>query len=133
MHQISRLGLVKKSQKLTDASDQAKKNNLGDGDDPQALAEIIRILHLSNEAGQGNLADEGIADVKEGRQAINEGCAGGRYHQNRWLATNFVTKVWTVGGIQRVTRRAMFAFGSGKCRGKDDADECEEGRNSGEL
>src|SRR3569833_2072638 len=33
---------------------------------------IPRVFHLGDEAGQGNLADEGVRDVEKGAQAGNE-------------------------------------------------------------
>jgi hypothetical protein len=50
-------------------SNKAKNDYLGNSDHPKRFSEVIWILHLGNETGKGDLANEGIADVKEGIHA----------------------------------------------------------------
>ncbi|KAI6763820.1 hypothetical protein HG530_007609 [Fusarium avenaceum] len=39
---------------------------------PKSLREVSRVSHLSNETGQSDLADEGIADVEKGGHSVDE-------------------------------------------------------------
>lgn len=62
------------------ASHDAEHDDLENCARPQGLREVSRFLHLGDEAGQGDLADERVADVEEGIEATDEGCRGQRYH-----------------------------------------------------
>jgi len=50
---------------VCDTTTEREYENLGDGNSPESLWEVPWFLHLGNERGQSDLADEGVADVEE--------------------------------------------------------------------
>lgn len=61
---------------VNDSTDNAEDEDLGNGTGPERLREVAGILHLGDETGQGDLADEGVADVKESVETHDEGGSG---------------------------------------------------------
>ncbi|KAB8754776.1 hypothetical protein FH972_026564 [Carpinus fangiana] len=61
-----------------DGAADGKDKDFGNGDGPQGLGEVARLLHLGDERGQRDLADEGVADVEEGAHAGDKGGRGRR-------------------------------------------------------
>lgn len=51
------------------SSDETEDDDFGDCDHPKSFSKIVRVSHLGDEAGEGDLADEGITDVEEGIHA----------------------------------------------------------------
>ena len=62
---------------VNDGADEAEEDDFRDRDGPERLGEVGGVLHLGDEAGERDLPDEGVADVQEGAEAVNEGSAGG--------------------------------------------------------
>ena len=58
---------------VDDGAHTTENNDLADGDGPECLGKVPGVFHLGDEAGQGDLADEGIRDVQEGVHARDEG------------------------------------------------------------
>ena len=57
---------------VDDSGDHAEDNNLADGDSPESLGEIFRVLHLGDEARNRNLSNESVAYVEESIHSANE-------------------------------------------------------------
>lgn len=69
--------VVEASVAVDNATADGEDQDLADSNSPQSLREVPRLFHLSNEAGQGDLADKSIADVEESVHAINKGSRAG--------------------------------------------------------
>lgn len=85
----------------------AENNDLADGNSPQCLGEVLWIFHLSNEAGNGDLSNEGVADVQEGVHPTDEASACGCNNKDSRLAREQTgwPSAWSI-----VTGGSMFAF-----------------------
>ncbi|KAG9796119.1 hypothetical protein KCU88_g5, partial [Aureobasidium melanogenum] len=103
------------------------------GNKPNGLAEIIRVLHLGDEAGKSDLANECVTDVQEGVHAGNERGAGQRNGQDQRLAPDLLARRVDVVGIRVVACGPMLAFSARKCRSKDDTNESKHGCERGQF
>lgn len=110
------------------ASNNAEDNDLEDGASPQGLGEVSGLLHFGNETGQSDLADEGIADVKESVEAVDESCRSQREHgyDRRAVWQGFARqgvgcRDWAVPG--------RVALDTGENDSQDDGDEGENCRS----
>jgi len=70
---------------VDNTADAAEDDNLSNGDCPEGLGEVLGVLHLGNEARQGNLSDEGVADVHESAHASHKCGASHGHRQNLGL------------------------------------------------
>jgi len=134
-------------------ADNAEDNDFGDGARPESFGEIAamkelgnhlteaddpgeedkpRILHLSDEAGEGDLPDKGITDVQESIESENECGAGDWNRADNGITTHSLYPSWS-----QVTRSRVIAGGVvlDTCEDsrKEHRDECEEGRGSAKL
>lgn len=69
-----------------DRTHQTENDDLGNGDGPQGLWKIFGVLHLRNEAGDGDLANERIADVQESIHTGHKSGTGSRDDEHDWVA-----------------------------------------------
>lgn len=60
-----------------DGADQAEDDDFGNGDGPERFGEIGGVAHFGDEAWNGDLADECVADVEERAESGNECGASG--------------------------------------------------------
>lgn len=60
---------------VDDGTDKREENNFSNGDGPQSLGEVARVLHFSDERRQGDLSDECVTDVHECRHSGDKGGA----------------------------------------------------------
>jgi len=63
---------------VCDTTTKREDEDFSNGHSPESLGEVPGLLHLGDERGQSNLANEGVADVEESVQTIHEGGALGR-------------------------------------------------------
>ena len=55
-----------------DRTAEREDDDLADRHSPQCLREILGLFHLSDETGEGDLADEGVANVHEGAHSCDK-------------------------------------------------------------
>ncbi|KFY69048.1 hypothetical protein V496_00591 [Pseudogymnoascus sp. VKM F-4515 (FW-2607)] len=84
------------------------------------LGEVLWLAHLGDEAGKGDLADEGVGDVKEGAHGSDEGGAGEREGGVGWRA-------------ELLCEAERLVFYAGEDGGEKDGDESEECGCAGDL
>ena len=116
---------------LHTSSHQAENDDLGDSDKPERLAEIMRILHLGNETWQRDLSDERVADVEESIHTRNERGSHCWEEEHDWIAAHLHSALVDMIGVGVVA--CWVVFDTSKRRRKNDTDEREEGRESGQL
>lgn len=97
---------------VRDTADDRKDQDLSNGDSPEGLGEVEWLLHLGDKRGDGDLANEGVADIEEGVHASNECSACRREGRNDALSMLGVVR-WRV-------------FYRGEYGGKKDGNEGEE-------
>jgi hypothetical protein len=111
--------------------DKTEDDDLSNRDQPKGFPEIIWVLHLGNKTGKCDLANEGIADIKEGIHARNEGCSRSRNEKHQWIAahphTLRVDVVWV--GIES----GRMLLDAREHSRENDADEGKKGGQSGQL
>lgn len=79
----SRSGVVlSPSVGINNGTNQAEDYDLCNGNGPQSLGEILGLLHLGNETGNGDLTNECIADVQESVHAADEGGTRGCHNKD---------------------------------------------------
>ena len=119
---------------VDDATDQREDDDLGDGDNPESLAEVIWVLHLGDKRRERDLTNERVADVEEGVHACNECGSSSRDNIDQWLASyhGFASEgVYII--LRCVAIRPVLAFCSCESSRKNDTDKGEESRDSCEL
>ncbi len=102
-----------------DGANQTENDDFGNSNSPESFGEILGFLHLSNEARNGDLANEGIADVEEGIHGADESGARSGDDENNWIAHK---QTFRTASVVFVGMR----FNSGKDCGQEDRNECEE-------
>ena len=107
-------------------SHQTEHDDLGNGDGPQGLGEILGVLHLCNEAGDGDLSDECVANVQKSIHAANECGASSWDDEHNWVTD------------ERAVRAAGIEFGrmgldACKNRGEENGNEGKECRDRRKL
>lgn len=105
---------------VDDGADDGEDDDLGNGDGPEGLGEVLGLAHLGDEAGERDLSDEGVGDVEEGAHAGHEGGAGEGEGGVGWCAL-------LLGEAERLV------FDAGEDGGEEDGDEGEEGGCAGDL
>jgi len=63
---------------VCDTTTKRENKDLSNSHSPKSLGEVPGLLHLGDERRQGDLTNEGVADVEESIQAIDESGALGR-------------------------------------------------------
>ena len=101
-------------------ADDGEDDDLGDGDGPEGLGEVLGLAHLGDEAGEGDLSDEGVGDVEEGGHGGYEGGAGEGEGGVDW-------------GAEFLCEAQRLVFQAGEDGGEEDGDEGEEGGGAGDL
>lgn len=122
------------SQKFTyvdNSSNTAEQDNLTDRNRPKCLGEISGISHFSDEAGEGNLSNKGIADVQESAHSCHKSRASRWKSKYRWLSTVKASQWNDRVGIRIVLIGMIFDPGEDGCQ--QNGDECEECRTSSQL
>ena len=115
-----------------DGADQAEDDDFGNGDGPERFGEIGGVAHFGDEAGDGDLTDEGVADVEESAEPADECGASGGDDQNNGVPTGDNGAVCSgVGGDRAVTCRMGFDAGEDRC--EEDRNEGKERGESGQL
>lgn len=82
-----------------DGSNQAEDDDFGNGDGPQSFGKVLGVLHLRDETGNRNLADESVADVEEGVHTRDKRGPSGGDNQDDGITTELhacrgVNVVW---------------------------------------
>ena len=78
---------------VDNSTDQAEDNDFRNCNRPKSFREVFGVLHLSDEAGKGDLANEGIANVQIGTHTTDKSGASARNHENNRFADH--TQLWT--------------------------------------
>lgn len=68
--------VLRTSVPVNDATNERENDNLSDSDNRHGLAEIVWVLHLGDERGKSNLANEGIRNVEKRVHATIERSLG---------------------------------------------------------
>lgn len=105
---------------VDDGADDGEDDDLGDGDGPQRLGEVLGLAHLGDEAGERDLPDEGVGDVEEGAHGGHEGGAGEGERSVDWRA-------------QLLGESKRLVLDPGEDGGEQHGDEGEEGRGACDL
>lgn len=103
---------------VDDGADEGEDDHFRDRHSPQRFGEVLGILHLGDERGEGDLADEGVADVHEGVHPGNEGGAFCCDYEPSGLSESWILAASNAAGV-------VFDPGEDGCQ--DDGDEREEG------
>ncbi len=135
LDQMLEVTMGRRATTRTDGAHKAKYDDLANSHDPQSLPEVVRVLHLRNKAGQRDLSNEGISNVKEGVHSRHERSASQRDNINQGFTTwNELASVWIhVAWCCRITICAMLALHASKSCSQDDGNEGEESGKSGQL
>ena len=75
---------------IHDAADKTENDDFSDRDGPESLGEVFGLLHLGDEAGKRNLANEGVADVHKGTHSRNKSGTCRRNGQDDRLNWSFL-------------------------------------------
>ena len=104
-----------------DSTHQAEDDDFADGHGPKRLGEVLGVLHLSNETRDGDLSNEGVADIQKGVHATDEAGACGWNDQNDRIAgkQSGLTAVWSIVSFR-------MSFDTSKDGRKEDRKECKE-------
>ena len=70
-----------------DRTDQTEDDDLRNRDSPQSLGKVLGILHLRNEARNGNLSDKGVADVQKSIHGADKSRTGRWDDQDNGIAS----------------------------------------------
>ncbi|KFY73656.1 hypothetical protein V499_06278 [Pseudogymnoascus sp. VKM F-103] len=105
---------------VDDRADDGEDDDLGDSDGPEGFGEVLGLAHFGDEAGEGDLSDEGVGDVEEGGHGGYEGRAGEGEGGVDWCA-------------EFLGEAEGFVFEAGEDGGQEDGDEGEEGGGAGDF
>ncbi len=111
---------------VNDRAHQAEENDFCDGDGPEGLGEVIRVFHLSDEAGNSDLADEGITDVQERAHTTDESGARSGNDEDSWLTNH--AHFWSFSDTYASVIIVRMLLNPGKDSRQQDGNKCEECR-----
>ena len=107
---------------VNDCCNHAEDDYFADRNSPERLRKILGVLHFSNEARDGDLSNESVADVQKRVHPTHEACVCNRYNQHEGLAS----EQSSLSATRRIVSLSpMFPLDTGKDSGQEDRDEGE--------
>jgi len=116
---------------VNDGAHQAEENDFRNGNGPKSLGEVIGVLHLSDEARNGDLADEGVANVQECAHTTDEGGACSCDDEDSRLTDH--THFWTFGDTYASVVIVRVLLDPSKDGRQENGNERKEGRKRCQL